>query len=290
VRARGQRRVLRRIEVLRACVCRRVRTRGGARPTLGEHVFDVSVRNSEDNRYVDRESLDQLLQRGVSLAEIGRRFGRHESTIAYWVRKYGLEAPNKTSHAPKGGLRRSELEPLVTAGLSIAEIASAVGRSATTVRHWLRKYGLATRQTERLLEISGHEDRISLDCPLHGRTLFRRRQEGGYRCLKCRAEAVARRRRVVKNILVTEAGGACAACGYDRYVRALHFHHLHPPDKRFSLAERGVARSLAKARREAQKCVLLCSHCHAEIEAGLLDLPMDAHLQCSDVSPEDHPG
>jgi hypothetical protein len=28
-----------------------------------------------------------------------------------------------------------------------------------------------------------------------------------------------------------------------------------------------------KARAEAQKCVLLCANCHAEVEAGVLGLP-----------------
>jgi IS30 family transposase len=32
---------------------------------------------------MDRASLEQLLNQGLSLAEIGKRFGRHESTVAY---------------------------------------------------------------------------------------------------------------------------------------------------------------------------------------------------------------
>src|SRR4051812_12513826 len=39
---------------------------------------------------MDRASLESFLERGLSLAEIGRRVGRHESTVGYWVRKYGL--------------------------------------------------------------------------------------------------------------------------------------------------------------------------------------------------------
>jgi hypothetical protein len=54
-------------------------------------------------------------------------------------------------------------------------------------------------------------------------------------------------------------------------MAALHFHHVDTADKRFALSVRGVARSLAKARDEAAKCVLLYSNCHAELEAGTLD-------------------
>ena len=48
---------------------------------------------------MDRASLEQLLGQGLSLAEIGRRFGRHEATVSYWVKKHGLEAANRAKHA-----------------------------------------------------------------------------------------------------------------------------------------------------------------------------------------------
>ena len=62
-------------------------------------------------------------------------------------------------------------------------------------------------------------------------------------------------------------------CGYDRSMAGLHFHHLEPADKAFALSGRGMALSLEAARAEAAKCVLLCSNCHAEVEAGLASLP-----------------
>jgi hypothetical protein len=49
---------------------------------------------------------------------------------------------------------------------------------------------------------------------------------------------VAERRRRVKRVLVEEAGGCCAACGYDACVAALQFHHLDPPTKSFALMRR----------------------------------------------------
>ena len=74
-------------------------------------------------------------------------------------------------------------------------------------------------------------------------------------------------------LLVAEAGGACAICGYDRYIGALHFHHLDPATKEFGISRRGFTRSIQKMREEAAKCVLLCSNCHAEVEAGAATLP-----------------
>ena len=100
--------------------------------------------------------------------------------------------------------------------------------------------------------------------------------EGHYRCGRCNSEAVAARRRRAKEILVAEAGGACAACGFSAYLGALQFHHRDPALKSFEFSRQGVTRSLQKLRQEAQKCVLLCANCHAMAEAGLLSVPAQA--------------
>jgi transposase len=229
---------------------------------------------------VDRASLEQMLGRGLSLAEIGRRFGRHESTVAYWVQKYGLEAVGRDRHNAKGALLRDVLEPQVRAGMSIAEIAQVVGRSKATVRHWLIRYGLRTAggpgkrpaaqiQAAKLAGLAT----ATMRCTRHGDTDFYLDGRGYYRCKQCRSEAVSRRRRKVKTILVAEAGGRCCICGYDRTMRALHFHHLEPALKRHELNAKGVAVALEKLRAEARKCVLLCSNCHAEVEDGLMVVP-----------------
>lgn len=94
---------------------------------------------------MDRASLEQLLGQGLSLAEIGRRFDLHESTVSYWAKKYGLEAANRDKHAARGGIAREDLERLVEEGLSIAQIAEALDRGKATVRHWLIRYGLKTQ-------------------------------------------------------------------------------------------------------------------------------------------------
>ncbi len=94
---------------------------------------------------MDRASLEQFLRQGLSLAEIGRRFDLHEATVSYWVKKHGLEAANRAKHVSRGGIARADLEVLVEAGNSIAEIAEAVDRSKATVRHWLVRYGLKTQ-------------------------------------------------------------------------------------------------------------------------------------------------
>jgi transposase len=217
---------------------------------------------------MDRALLQALLAEGLSLAEIGRRMGRHESTVSYWLGKHGLRAAHD-SRGRKEPLARDRLAALVEAGHSAARIAEELDRSPTTVVRWLREYGLQTQWTARRHAIAAAERRLVLRCARHGIGEFSRMTGGGFRCTRCRSEAVSRRRRRLKQLLVEEAGGKCVRCVYDRCVAALEFHHVDPREKRFTLSGRGVARSLARARAEAAKCVLLCSNCHAEVEAGV---------------------
>jgi len=223
---------------------------------------------------MDRDSLENLLDQGLSLAEIGRRFDRHEAMVSYWMKKHGLEAVGREKHLAKGGLDRDRLTQLVSDGLSTTQIANTLECSKTTVRHWLREYGLKTHWAERRRCSGEGQPTVQSRCPTHGLTTFRRRSKGGYRCTKCRAEAVSRRRRKVKRLLVQEAGGSCAICSYERSLAALEFHHVVPAEKRFALSHRGVARSIERARQEAAKCVLLCANCHAEVESGIATLPI----------------
>ena len=248
-----------------------------------EHTFESFVPCAEDDWYVDRESLEQLLGRGLSLAEIGRRFGRHESTVACWVQRHGLEAVGREKHAAKGPLKREQLAPLVEAGVSIGEIAETLVRSKATVRYWLMRYGLRThgKRSQRAAQQARSAKRaglvcVRMHCGRHGESEHYLDGRGYYRCKQCRSDAVARRRRKVKAILVTEAGGCCCICGYDRSMRALHFQHLEPALKRHEINAKGVAVALDKLRAEACKCVLLCSNCHAEVEDRMVSIPDSA--------------
>jgi transposase len=226
-------------------------------------------------QYMDCIVLEQLLGDGHSLAEIGRRLGRHESTISYWVDQHGLRANGHERHVARGGLAKERLEALVDAGMSTSEIAAAVDRSKTSVRHWLRKHGLKTQRSAgarpREATIAARAQgllEVLLSCSHHGEVSHVRDGRGYFRCRACRAEAVVRRRRRVKQILVEAAGGSCRLCGYNRSLAALEFHHVDPRDKQFGVAAGGMARSLERLRAEVRKCVLLCSNCHAEVEAG----------------------
>ena len=228
---------------------------------------------------MERTLLEGYLAEGLSLTEIGRRVGRHEATVGYWVAKWGLEASRRERHAARGALGRGDLESLIDTGASIAEMAHQLDRSKATVRHWLKRYGLKTSQVAGQRRSNGARaawearlERSVMECAAHGATEYIRDARGYYRCAQCRSAAVTRHRRKIKTILVQELGGACQLCGYSRCHAALEFHHRNPAEKAFSLSQEGVTRSLERARVEAQKCVLLCGNCHAEVEAGVVSL------------------
>jgi len=159
--------------------------------------------------------------------------------------------------------------------MSIRQIARELDRSPGTIRHWLRRYDMRTVPARRVRRDGSTAEEVVRDCPRHGWTWFRKvGSQTHYRCARCVVEAVTERRRQIKEILVEEAGGQCAACGYDDCMAVLQFHHLDPSTKRFHLGREGVTRSLARAREEARKCILLCANCHAEVEAGLRSVPV----------------
>jgi DNA-binding transcriptional ArsR family regulator len=230
-----------------------------------------------------KEFLEACLAEGLSLEQIGKRVGRNPSTISYHLKKHGLKPVNQGRHANKGRLSEAELRPLVEAGATLREIGRAVDRSPATVRHWLKKYGLAVdgskrRALSRRARLTGQRHAL-LECEHHGMTEFILEGRGYFRCKKCRKERVSAWRRRVKQRLVEEAGGSCALCGYDRCVAALHFHHLDPSKKLFALSREGVTRSFAEAQAEARKCLLLCSNCHAEVESGITEIPAISRLR-----------
>jgi hypothetical protein len=223
---------------------------------------------------MDKRFLEDCLAKGMSLPQIGRLVGKDHTTVGYWVKKHGLRANGARKYAPRGGIDREALRMLVEDGFTLAEMAKELDRDISTIRYWMERHGFkAIGQGRRRKVVSGAKF-ANYECRRHGHTEFVLESSGYYRCKRCRADAVARRRRKVKEILVAEAGGRCIICGYDRHAAGLEFHHVDPSAKSFGLSIRGITRGIDRLRAEAAKCVLLCATCHAEVEAGARELPV----------------
>lgn len=94
---------------------------------------------------------------------------------------------------------------------------------------------------------------------------------GGNTLTKCNT-CISHQRRVETKIKAVDyKGGKCIICGYSKCLRAMHFHHLDPTIKSFSISM-CQNRSWKVVQAELDKCVLLCCRCHTEVEDGIADL------------------
>jgi transposase len=226
-----------------------------------------------------KDFLERALAEGLSLEQIGERIGRNASTVSYHLKRHGLTPLGAERHTPSGKVDPERLRRLISEGATVRSAAAKLGVSYSTVRHWLKRLGLETaatveRRHARAARAKGAHGVVRV-CPKHGRVTFVSRPDGGYRCGKCRMAAVSEWRRRVKRRLVERAGGKCELCGYNDHLAALHFHHVDPASKAFSISREGTTRSYAEVEAEADKCVLVCANCHAKIEAGVVEVPIE---------------
>src|SRR5919204_397356 len=138
---------------------------------------------------MDRRFLEEQLEAGRALEQIGGLVGKDPSTVGYWVKKHGLVAVHRDKYAPKGTVEPEELGRLVALGLSAAQLAARLGVSTTTVNYWLRKLGLRTkRAVSRARAAAARESGLkTLDdrCSKHGVVAFKLTSRGTYRCARC---------------------------------------------------------------------------------------------------------
>jgi transposase len=102
-----------------------------------------------------REELyDLYWNKGMSLRELGNRYGVSEMTMFRWLKKLdiptrclGCDAERYESHNKKP--EREELEELyVKMGFSIRKIAEQFGVHPDTVRKWIREYGITKNSSD----------------------------------------------------------------------------------------------------------------------------------------------
>src|SRR3954452_7272463 len=118
---------------------------------------------------MERDWLEAQLEAGRSIESIAREVVKHPSTVAYWVKKFGLRSEHAERHRPLGGIGRDELADLVGRGFSSRQIAAELGRSQATVNHWLRRHGL---RTERARSDGPQPAEVLRTCARHGEAVY----------------------------------------------------------------------------------------------------------------------
>ena len=155
--------------------------------------------------------------------------------------------------------------------LSIRKIAKELSVSASTVKYWLKKFNIKTIPRS---EVS--DCRFCPRCKTEKlKTEFYNRRNGkgnSVYCKSCSNTQTVERQKRFKQQCVDWKGGKCVGCGYNKCNNALDFHHLGQDKKEFSIAHARLTSFNENIKRELDKCILVCSNCHREIHAGVLDL------------------
>jgi DNA-binding transcriptional ArsR family regulator len=157
-----------------------------------------------------------------------------------------------------------KLKNYVEEGLSISKIASAEGKSKTSVRHWLKKFGLKTNCTIKkhtLIQNCSHCGTLLTENNGYWR---KNRQIWNFLCRGCSASNSRDRWENNKKRALDYKGGECQVCGYNKCSDAMEFHHVDPATKDRNMGNMKL-RKWEDQKIELDKCILVCSNCHREI-------------------------
>lgn len=92
---------------------------------------------------------------------------------------------------------------------------------------------------------------------------FEYKRSKGHRKYACNSCLVTKRRKERNQKIYEYKGDICERCGYNGSKKALCFHHVDPTQKEFRIAN-SWGKSWERVKKELDKCILLCSNCHAE--------------------------
>lgn len=111
---------------------------------------------------------------------------------------------------------------------------------------------------------------MKLICNRHGISEHRLSVQK-WKCKKCEYLYSRKYLENLKLKAIKSGGGECQKCGYDKCWKALHFRHLDPSQKEYSIFESRPGfkkvREWEKLKLEILKCILVCANCHAELHA-----------------------
>lgn len=164
-------------------------------------------------------------------------------------------------------MNKEELQQMVDGYLSIRQMAEKTGKSATSIRYWLKKHELKSK-IQRFNKGGENKKPKSLQkpflCAKCGESDPDRFYHARSRCKTCHNREQVKRVKETKQRAVEYKGGRCEKCGYDKNLAALDFHHLDPSKKdvNFKTARHW---KWCRIKRELDKCIMVCRNCHAEI-------------------------
>lgn len=168
-------------------------------------------------------------------------------------------------------MNKEKLEELINKGMSLNKISKDLNKSLTTIRYWVKKYGIEVKfKNFKEIEIKDYGKfrfcpRCKNDCPIENFYNRRGKNNSSVYCKKCTSDQSLERMRDLKTEMVNYKGNCCSICGYNKYIGALEFHHLNPQEKDFAPSQLKSYKFDDVVKKELDKCILVCSNCHREI-------------------------
>lgn len=166
-------------------------------------------------------------------------------------------------------MEKQLLQEMIDEGLSIRRISDKVGKSPSTVRHWLVKHRLKTCPSRKYAVGVWGKKPSAVNCVICGcsdpENFYK--SCGGSWCKDCHNKICIERNRQRKRDAVEYKGGKCEVCGYNKCIGSLEFHHIDPSQKDPKWATM-KNRPLENIKCELDKCQLVCRNCHGEIHWG----------------------
>lgn len=165
-------------------------------------------------------------------------------------------------------MEKELLENLIRLNFSQREIGEKLGYCQSSVRYWLKMFGLKTNVSKHNEKIKLRIEKLCPKCNLvksvdefYGRS--DRDNESGY-CKTCSNKATVERVRNVKIKMINYKGGCCKDCGLklnDSHYSVFDFHHTNPKNKDINFG-RIKFQKWEVIKKEIDKCELLCANCH----------------------------
>lgn len=169
----------------------------------------------------------------------------------------------------KSNISKEQLEHLINKQLSTRKIAKELKCSPMTVKNRLKEYNLKT--------VFQGNNKIKRYCIVCNNLLTGLQQK--YCSISCRSKIKNTSRNLKKDyksfklryknrklFFISQKGGKCQICGYNKNLAVLSFHHRENTKKCFSLSASAFSsKPINILQIEADKCDLLCSNCHLEL-------------------------
>ena len=217
-----------------------------------------------------KEKIIELRKQGCTIKEICSVLGCAKSTVSYHINKiedvnlgiYTFEDVNKVINLCNDGKVLNEIMSIT--GLSrdsirkIKRINSSKISKILDVNEIIEAYHKIKTLRGVAKHFSSSYESIRKVLHANNVTLYTSTKEK-----KSKSQSVIDWRKRTKTKLVEYKGGSCKVCGYGNSISALHFHHLNPIEKDFTIG--GKSYSFERLKSEVDKCILVCSNCHCEI-------------------------